>query len=228
MVFNKEVLFIHIGKTGGTSAAKYLCSTLNGPVFNVVPQGAQGIKYGHETNLVGQRHAILEEALEFTKKHSNLGLNDFKKIVAVIRNPYNLEISLFNYYKRLLSNNPNVLDGAPKRKAIVLQDDFEAFVKGRFYHRNSIHIRKYISIDGKIPKNVEVIKFETMSDRFIEIGKDFGNGNINFPHLNKTKPVIVTDFVTKNLEAVIYRKYKWVFKVGNYSRLFSRKRINPI
>lgn len=223
MVFNKEVLFIHIGKTGGTSAAKFLCSTLHGPVYNVVPQGAQDIKYGHETNLVGQRHAILEEALSFTKKHSNLGLDDFKKIIAVIRNPYNLEISLFNYYKRLIENNPAVLDGAPKRKKIILQDDFAAFVQGKFYHRNGIHIKKYISLDRKIPKKVEVIKFESMTDRFIELGEEFGNGNSDFPHLNKTKPVDIKDFVTKDLEIIIYRKYKWVFKVGNYSRLYSGK-----
>ncbi len=219
MVFNNDILFIHIGKTGGTSAAKYLCSTLNGPVYNVVPKGAQEIQYGHETNLIGQRHAILEEALAFTKKHSNLGLKDFKKVIAVIRNPYNLEISLFNYYKRLIENNPTILDGAPKRKEIILQDDFAAFVKGKFYHRNGIHIKKYVSLDGKIPKKVEVIKFEEMTDRFIELGSQFGNGNADFPHLNKTKPVDVTNFVTKELEPILYRKYRWVFEYGNYSRL---------
>ena len=219
MVFNNELLFIHIGKTGGTSAAKYLCSTLNGPVYNVVPSGAQKIQYGHETNLIGQRHATLEEALIYTKFHYTLGLSDFKKIVAVIRNPYNLEISLFNYYKKMMELNPTFLDGAPKRKEIVLQDDFAAFVKGKFYHRNGTHIKKYISIDGRIPKKVEVIKFEEMTDRFVELGKTFGNGNPDFPHLNKTKPVNIRDFVTPELEPIIYRKYSWVFKYGGYKRI---------
>ena len=220
MVFNKDVLFIHIGKTGGTSAAKYLCSTLDGPVYNVVPSGAQQIQYGHETNLVGQRHATLEEALQFTRANYNLGLKDFKKVIAVIRNPYNLEISLFNYYKRLLAKNSKILDGAPKRKEIVLQDDFDAFVRGKFYHRNGIHIKKYISIDGKIPKKVDVIKFEEMTPRFIAIGKTYGNGNIKFPHLNKTKPASAKEFVTEELEVILFRKYRWVFKRGNYPRLY--------
>jgi hypothetical protein len=219
MVYNKDILFIHIGKTGGTSAAKYLCSTIHPPVYNVIPDGAMSIQYGHETNLSGQRHATLVEALKFTKKQSGFMLKDFKKVIAVIRHPYNLEISLFNYYKRLLQNDPTILDGAPKRKAIVLKDDFAAFVKGKFYHRNGIHIKKYVAIDGKLPKNVEVIKFEEMTPKFLSLGKTFGNSNPDFPHLNKTKAAAIEDYITPELEPIIFRKYRWVFQYGDYRRI---------
>lgn len=220
MVFSNDILFIHIGKTGGTSAANYLCKTLTEPVYNVIAKRAHGHKFGHEITLEGQRHATLEEALKFIKKFNGKTLKDFKKIVAVIRNPYELEISLFNYYKRLLANQPTILDGAPRRKEIVLKDSFEEFVKGKFYHRNRLNIRQYISVNGKLPANLQIIKFEDLQEEFFKIGKEFGNGNPDFPHLNKTKKTKVEDYVTPELEVFLYRKYRWVFEKGDYQRLF--------
>lgn len=218
MVFNKDILFIHIGKTGGTSAANYLCKTLNPKVYNVIPRRAHGKLIGHEELRVGQRHATLEEAIAYTKEHNNMNVDDFKEIIAVIRHPYNLEISLFNYYKRLLSNQPDILDNAPLRKEIVSRGDFVEFVKAKFYHRHNLNIRKYVSIEGKIPKNVRIVKFENMVDTFIEIGQKYGNGNLDFPHLNKTKPVDIREYINSDVEEIIYRKYNWVFSKGKYER----------
>lgn len=218
MVFNDDILFIHIGKTGGTSVSNYLCKTLNTPVFNVIPERAIKGKIGHEKALIGRRHATLAEAKQFLSKR-NRSIDSFKEIVAVIRNPYNLEISLFNYYKRLLENQPKILDNAPKRKAVVQSGNFEAFVKAKFYHRHNIHIRKYVVIEKEIPENLRIIKFENLSNAFVKIGQKYGNGNPDFPHLNKTKKTNLKEFITPELEPIIYNKYKWVFKKGNYARL---------
>lgn len=222
MVFNDDILFIHIGKTGGTSAANYLCQTLTAPVYNVIPSRAHGKQIGHEETLQGQRHATLEEALGFLKKRGR-SLDSFTEVIAVIRNPYELEISLFNYYKRLLENQPTILDGAPKRRDIILQDDFDAFVKAKFYHRHNVHIRKYVSLEGKLPPSLRVIKFENLAEEFLEIGAKYGNANPEFPHLNKTKKVKLRDFIKKENEVIIYRKYSWVFDIGNYPRLKFKK-----
>ena len=218
MVFNKDILFIHIGKTGGTSAADYLCKTLLEPVYNVIPERAHGKQIGHEVTLDGQRHATLEEAKVFLKKR-NIKLNSFKEIIAVIRHPYNLEISLFNYYKRLLANQPQILDNAPKRKAIILKDSFEEFVRGRFFHRHNTHIKKYLAIEGKLHPKVRIIKFENLETEFLKIGEKYGNGNEDFPHLNKTKSTKIEEWITPEIELRLYRKYKWVFLKGKYKRL---------
>ena len=219
MVFNDDILFIHIGKTGGTSAADYLCRTLSEPVYNAIPERAHGKKIGHEITVKGQRHGTLEEAKEFVKKYDKT-IDDFKEIIAVIRHPYNLEISLFNYYKRLLKNQPTILDNAPKRKEIIENGTFEAFVKGKFYHRHGLNIRNYVTIDGNIPKNTRIIKFENLHEEFTEIGRKYGNGNPDFPHLNKTKSVNLEKYITNpEIEVIIFRKYRWVFKKGDYKRL---------
>lgn len=219
MVFNDEVLFIHIGKTGGMSTANYLCRTLNAPVYNAIPERAQGgDQIGHETTLVGRRHATLEEAQAFFKERGK-SIDDFKEIFAVIRNPYNLEISLFNYYKRKLKERPHMLDNLPARKKIIKSDSFEDFVKGKFFHRPGINIRKYLVINSKIPKNVRIIKFENLREEFLKIGELYGNSNPDFPHLNKSTSGDVKKYVTPELEVIIYRKYHWVFKQGRYERL---------
>jgi len=219
MVYNDKVLFIHIGKTGGTSAANYLCKTLDAPVFNVIPEGDQNVKsIGHETTLKGRRHATLEEAKTFLKTYKK-GIKSFEKIYAVIRNPYLLEISLFNYYTKLYKSGAINLDKAPRRKKAIENGVFDAFVKEKFYHRNNLNIRKYITIDNKIPENVSLIKFEELQDEFLKIGETYGNGNKDFPYLNKSKKGNIRDLITPELELIIYRKYKWVFQVGNYERL---------
>lgn len=220
MVFNKDILFIHIGKTGGTSAAKYLCNVLAPPVYNVIPERAHKLgKVGNETLLVGQRHATLEEAKVFLKK-MDININSFKKIIAVIRHPYNLEISLFNYYKRLLKNQSNILDNAPKRKEIVESGSFSDFVKGKFYHRHKINIRKYVTINDKIHKKIQLIKYESLEEEFLEIGRIYGIKKSEFPHLNKTKKIELEKYINLEIEHFIYRKYLWVFSVGDYQRLY--------
>lgn len=219
MVYNRKILFIHIGKTGGTSAANYLCKTLDGPVFNVIPEGDKPVKsIGHETTLKGRRHATLAEAKDFLKGHK-IGIKSFDKIIAVIRNPYLLEISLFNYYTKLYKSGAINLDKAPRRKKAIENGVFDAFVKEKFYHRNNLNIRKYITIDDKVPDNVSLIRFEELQEEFIEIGKKYGNGNTDFPYLNKSKKGDIKEHITPELELIIYRKYKWVFQVGNYERL---------
>lgn len=218
MIFNKDILFIHIGKTGGTSAADYLCKTLHSPVYNVIPLRAHEKQIGSEIMLEGQRHANLTEAKSFLRERG-ISLNSFKKIIAVIRHPYNLEISLFNYYLRLLENQPHILDNAPKRKKILENGSFEEFVKGKFFHRHNMYIRKYVSINGKVHPKVQLIKFENLTEEFLKIGAKYGNGNIEFPHLNKTKETKPEELITPDIELLLYRKYQWVFRIGQYKRI---------
>ena len=41
MIFNNELLFIHVPKTAGMSLSDSLCSSLKGKVFNTLPEGHQ-------------------------------------------------------------------------------------------------------------------------------------------------------------------------------------------
>ena len=82
MVFNKDVLFIHLGKTGGMSVTDYLCNTLKPPVYHVLPKSSlEKVKaLGYEEMIPGNRPDSLNVAQEIIAPY-NLKLADFKLIL---------------------------------------------------------------------------------------------------------------------------------------------------
>ena len=101
MIFNEDLIFIHIGKTGGLSCARYLLFNLQRPVYNchfharveTLRLGLLGVESLQSVN----RHCSLEEALELVASVDGRQLHDFQKVVAVIRHPYTLEMSFYRH-----------------------------------------------------------------------------------------------------------------------------------
>lgn len=218
MVFNKDVLFIHIGKTGGTSVTNYLVKNLEKPVYRVVPAKLMNSRIKDEIMLLGKKHSTLAEAIPFLNER-NIDYKDFQKILAVIRNPYQLEVSLFNYYKKLIKERPKYFDTAPIRKKLILRNSFPDFVNENILHRNNLKLKDYILVNKKIPVNLSIIKFESLSDSTTRETKKFRVSDIDFPHLNKSKSTPLEEIYTKELEEKIYNKYSWIFDNHFYPRL---------
>ena len=216
MVFNKDLLFIHLGKTGGISVANYLCRVLKPPVVSVVRHDEYDKlkQIGHEIMIPWKRHANLIEASSFLVQ-KNMQIEDFKVILIVIRNPLDLDYSYYKhlrmpkYIPRLLINPANV----PRLEAA--RKDYLHFAKQQFTHFRG-ELKDYFEIDGKIPANMKIVFFENLATEIQGIVRPYSISNADFPHRNNSpepspRPVL-------NHEAIesIRRKYNWIYEKNFY------------
>lgn len=215
MIFNDKLLFIHIGKTGGISAETFLCSALEAPIFNVKHR-VDDVPLGLETNLAGRRHATLAEARDFLRDRGRT-LDSFTEIVAVLRNPYDLEVSLFNHYRKELRKRPDMARRAPKRMDIVRRGAFAEFVEADFHHRPGVAVADYVHVDGVLPPNLRLLRFESLESDFRSL-RSVANPEAVFPHRNASSGSTAAELLTPSLESRIQKKYAWVFEEGRYQR----------
>ena len=213
MVFNKDVLFIHLGKTGGMSVTDYLCNTLEPPVYHVLPQShlEKSKPLGYEQMIPGNRHGSLSVAQEIIAPY-NLKLADFKMIFVVVRNPFDLHFSYFKHLKKphvfkRLSENPkhkNLLDTA--------MGDYDTFAQKDFVHYNGM-LTAFFEIDGKRPVNLQIGKFEELATKVPELVRPYAVNDYPFPHRNKSSDNSVQpQKLSDKAIAAIKHKYYYIFQ----------------
>jgi len=214
MIFNENFLFLHIPKTAGMSLSSALINSLKGSVVYSVPQGHGGkFKSGGNLSIVdGIRHEDLYQARNFFSiyKGPQRSLDDFKMIFIVIRNPYDLEVSRYHYLRLGYAWSKGVA------QTLALAGDFSEYVKNS---TTFFKLENYILIDGMLPPNLRVLRFETFSREIdITIG-EFLAKPLELKHENKTKRASYREYIDEDLEPYIYIKYKFLFDYGFYSRL---------
>src|SRR4051812_45175713 len=97
MIFSKDLLFVHVPKTGGMSIRQYLLDTLPRPVYFVRPFHEEPIRDNGVVDIaVESRHLSLRAAGQIVSRNG-FKLEQFPLILAVIRNPYSLEVSRYAY-----------------------------------------------------------------------------------------------------------------------------------
>src|SRR3712207_5922984 len=106
-VFSKDLLFLHVPKTGGGSVPDYLLGVLPRPFYYVRPkqfrrQLGDGVHW-----LPGRGHWTLAEAADLVKEHG-FDVTSLPLILAVLRNPYDLAVSLYGFLRR--PNNPTAAE----------------------------------------------------------------------------------------------------------------------
>lgn len=214
MILNRDVLFIHVPKTGGMSVTTKLLEILPKPIYYAVPKGHEGkIEDPNIIVSIGDRHGNLQDAKEWVES-LGMSLDSFKKILVAIRNPYDMEVSRY-FYLQL---------GHPwdkgQAQTIALEGDFEKFaVESLYFGRKQSEVYKYFVIDKKKPSNLSVLRFENLQQDFknalFEIGIEF---DVPLPIVNKTKHGHYKEYLTPKAEKAIYQRYKWVFDNGFYER----------
>jgi hypothetical protein len=182
--------------------------------------------------LSGYSHETLEEIYadsERLKQETGISVMGINNIFAVIRHPYELELSNYSFFR---NGRKNVLRGAAFQvphileKVELAQGSLCKFVERSGYFRDretgqGYRTEDYFLIDGKIPDNVTLLRCEELDEKFQSVTAPFRvAGNIEFPHSNKSAPF--KEFSTADLDGetkqAIYEKHQWLFDAGYYER----------
>jgi len=228
MVFNHEVLYIHLGRTGGISVTNYLCNILKPPVIQVVSADEYGYinQSGHEFIIPWKRHANLLETAAFLKP-LGISLSDFKLIFCVVRNPFDLDYSFYKQLNTEKCQKQLASDPASQQSLSAAQGNYETFALQNFTPYQG-QLKDFFEINGKIPENMKVIRFEEISSAVPGIIKPFAIRDIPFPHLNKSdeKKTSRGD-LSPEASICVCRKYDWISTNFYQSIMPSTKNAQP-
>lgn len=241
MIFNDDLIFIHIGKTGGSSCASYLLHNIRPPIYNCHIKSIDEMKQLNIDGVIPKtdigRHSTLAEALEYINLNTGKNLDDFRKVLAVIRHPYTLEYSL---YKHLQKASVRKRRKANTKILKLANGNFKDFVKYAGHHRGNFTQDAFVRVNNEIPDCVELVRFETLKESFLKAVSPFIRDNPvpmritlryfvsslirrhtidSFPHLNSTRyQHSIYEILTDDIEELIYQKHKFMFDSGLYSR----------
>lgn len=226
MIFNNDLIYIHIGKTGGISCSRYLLENLQRPVFNchrTADSEANGLDKTEGvvplTNT--HRHWSLEQSLKYIKNFNGKDLQDFSTVVAVVRNPVTLEFSFYNHMQK---SHVRQQRGEAAQILFDLSDGpFSEFVRHSGYHTPGLSQDDYLRVDGNIPNNVHLVKFEKIEPEFVDAvtpylrpGASKKFYRINTTDYGKTR-MKFSDCFDDNAREAIYEKHQYMFDSGLYS-----------
>ncbi|MGH6888554.1 MAG: hypothetical protein ACREHF_05065 [Rhizomicrobium sp.] len=240
MLFNDDVLFLHVPKTGGTSITSFLMHGLPGSIVLTEPRELAGPLDGVPASvraklrlkqwrrrlgylrrpkirrLEGARHETLPEARDRLAK---LGyrLEDFRIILAAIRNPYDLEVSRFHFFRRGHHGIAGFV--REQAEAIAMAGDFALFARTAAYHGHLPgRIEDWFEIDGHFPANLRILRFEKIDSDLRRIVEPYCPVASPLPRLNTSDHAPYNRYLTAETETAIYSKYRWLFDRGFYAR----------
>jgi len=240
MLFSEKLLFIHVPKTAGMSVEKFLIDNIQEgvtvtdgrgpanpsirlPAFVTFKLGVKRIVAGAaawnrpSVNTVdGSRHVRLRDAQKILAPFGRQ-LSDFHLIIAVVRNPYDLEVSRYHFLRLGFHGVKGLAQNVEQE--IAMAGDFERFAADAPYHgRLPAGIENWYELDGKMPENLRIIRFETLeADLRHAVGQLYPI-SAGLRRLNATAHAPYQSFLTRKSEEGIYRKYRWLFDRQFYRR----------
>ena len=240
MLLTDRLLFLHVPKTGGTSVTSFLIRNLPGQITSTEPAELPSqmsdlpfsaraklqlkqwrrdigfLRHPRLRRIPGVRHETLKQAAQ-TLTGLGRNLADFETIIAVIRNPYDLEVSRFHFFRR---GHLGIRGFAHEYAEELAQSgDFTAFAERAAYHGHLPgRIEDWFEIDGRIPANLRILRFETLQADLARELAPFCRMVSPLPWLNASAHAPYRDYLTPRIESAIYQKYRWPFDRGFYSR----------
>lgn len=228
MIFNEHIAFLHVPKMGGMSITNFLLNNLPGEIHLVVPEASfehawQAVKFEDVRSRlhlhVGDRHERWHEAQDLL---AGLGfsLERFRKVLAVIRNPYTLERSHFQHLRKPATLKWRLGDGKEARldTQLAMAGDFHRFCQeAPFYGKLPSRIERYYTPDGRtLPGNLRLIRFESFEADLMREVEGFSLGRSALGHENAsgrpgTKVPAVDMSFDADAEAAVFRKFRFLF-----------------
>lgn len=214
MIWNEKVLFLHVPKTAGMSMTELLQSHLQGHVRGTEPSIREKKQKGGVTWFQGKRHENLFDAESFFT-YRNRSIFQFARIFAVMRNPYDLEVSRYYYLRK-----GKAVDRGPAQQ-IALECSFAEYLqKAPFFGQNPPRLDKYFVMGTLLPANLVVLRYENLSDDIhFHLAPYLDVGDAELPHVNRSKRPDYASLYDAESEAACYRRHPWFFDKGFYSRM---------
>ncbi len=214
MIWNDEVLFLHMPKTGGMSLTAYLLENLAGPVrftADVMPR----VKPHRAKFIEGRRHETMADAESYFT-YRGRSIEDFEAIFVVIRNPYDLEVSRFHY---LQAGHKG--DAGPAQD-LALAGDYEKYLReAPFFGANPPRLDRYMRLGSVVPESLRVLRHEHLADDFDEmIGPHLRHdAPKKLPRLNASKRADnYRQYYNAVTEELCYQRHRFFFDKSFYRR----------
>jgi hypothetical protein len=154
LIFNEDVLFLHVPKTGGMSVTEYLLRRLRTPVTVTAPEPSD--EPSRARFLQGRRHETMAEAAS-ELSYSGIDIDDFALILATMRNPYELEVSRYHYLRLA-----NAWDSTEAQR-IALDNEFPDYLRqAGFFGSAPPRFERYYQLAGRVPPNLRILRFENL------------------------------------------------------------------
>jgi len=207
ILFNRDVLFVHNPKTAGTSVLACLAASLPGARTAGVVE-------------LGTFHPHLPLALRHACAATGNRPHDFKRILAVAREPAARERSMYAFFRALNERDDtaaNLNDAAMERwvrlAALLNPDAYLRAMEGELGHCDVWRSREfYRTLTGR-PANMAVLSHAHLEADLAAAldGVDL-IAPISLPHLNTSESVNVM-FDDHSL-SLISRSYAWMSEDG--------------
>ncbi len=225
--YSDEVLFIHVPKCAGWSVKQYMKEVL--PGF-VVPKDVPGkLPLGH---------TALRDMEQWTGRKPE----SYQKIIAVIRDPYERELSEWNYRRdRFAKGWRHIFD-----IIAAAHTTLTSFMLDPMSELHRLNIERpgqtrgikspdsdtyttyggfwmyWLAIDGEIPANVQILRQERLSEQLPEALLPFANAiGVKVESLNATSHDEARKYHTLLSVQLTEQKCKWAF--DNYYKRLSEK-----
>jgi hypothetical protein len=235
VILSQDILFIHIPKTAGVSCTDFLCEHLRGPIaYFALRPGSSETEYNNAQIYPGFNHETLEEIYADSERIRNLtgiSIDQVGRILAVIRHPYDLEVSTYLFFKnghrnflQLFKNSPNIIE-----RIAMAQGPFKNFVaKSGYFRKESEHsiggrpyrTEDYLLLDGQLPESLHILRFEEIQHSLPAAVKAYTTSSVSavVPHLNRSqgKRGTLSVDVDDETKELIVAKHRWVFEQGYY------------
>lgn len=211
MIWNEKVLFLHVPKAAGMSISNLLVNGLDGQV-SITEPGIERKRVRNILHIPGKRHETLVDAESYFT-YANMSIFNFEKIFAVMRCPYDLEVSRYYYLRKGYE-----IDKGPAQKIALSSSFNEYLATAPFFGQNPPRLDRYFHMHGLIPENLVVLRQENLSNDIQFHLSPYLRDDIELKHVNKSERQSVSELYDSETEALCYERHRWFFDKGFYSR----------
>lgn len=217
LLFSEKLLFLHVQKTGGLSVTEFLVDVLPKPVWYQSRHPQAPLTRDGVHHITGNPHAGLAEAARLVQRHG-FALERFPRILAVLRNPYEIEVSNYEHVRQ-----PNERGITHNRQGIAVALPFDEYIHATLSDKAKIRRRSFedmFFLDGAVPDNMRIVNFEHLADGIKRQLREIGiETDKELPWRHRGTYGDWRSYYTPESEELVFRAHRWMFDAGLFPRL---------